>query len=158
MFFREKITLSVFLDEIQNELKSGHFLATLIMSLMVPDVCNGENTYGDEYREWVEKYYRQHSCISEDFTADVVYMLRCSILHSAKTYKNISLRYNGKADYHPGHLSVIIHDNNTGKETREIGLNINEFAEEMIASAKAYMADTGEDPLLFSMIDYDKIQ
>lgn len=158
MFFREKIALSTFLDEIQNELKSRHFLATLIMSLMVPDVCNGENADGDDYKKWVEKYYRQHSCISEDFTADVVYMLRCSILHSAKTYKNISLRYNSKADYYLGHLSVIIHDNNTGKETREIGLNINEFAEEMIASARAYMADNGEDPLLFSMIDYDKIQ
>ncbi len=158
MFFRERITLSVFLDEIQNELKSGHFLATLIMSLMVPDVCNGENTDKEEYKKWVRKYYIQQSCISEDFDADVVYMLRCSVLHSARTYQNVSLRFNSKTDYHLGHLSVVIHDNKTGEEIRVIGLNINEFAEEMIASAKKYMADTGEDPLLFSMIDYDKIQ
>lgn len=158
MFFYDKITLSTFLDEIQNELKSRHFLATLIMSLMVPDVCNGENTGKEEYKKWVRKYYIQQSCISEDFDADVVYMLRCSVLHSAKTYQNVSLRFNSKTDYHLGHLSVVIHDNKTGEEIRVIGPNINEFAEEMIASAKKYMSDIGEDPFLFSMIDYDKIQ
>lgn len=149
--------LSNFLDEIKKELDDGHFLATLIMSLMVPDVCNGENTDGEEYKKWVKKYYNQQYCISEDFDAKVVYMLRCSVLHSARTCQNVSLRYNSKTDRHFGHLSVIIHDNKTGEEIREIGLNINEFAEEMIASAKAYMTDTGENPLLFSMIDYDKI-
>lgn len=150
--------LSNFLDEIKKELDDGHFLATLIMSLMVPDVCNGENTDGKEYKKWIKKYYNQQSCISEDFEAKVVYMLRCSVLHSARTYQNVSLRYNSKTDRHFGPLSVIIHDNKTGEEIREIGLNINEFAEEMIASAKAYMTDTEEDPLLFLMIDYDKIQ
>lgn len=155
--FNVHYKLSTFLDEIKKELDNGHFLATLIMSLMVPDVCSGENTDKEEYKKWVKKYYIQQSCISEDFDADVVYMLRCSVLHSARTYQNVSLRFNSKTDYHLGHLSVVIHDNKTGEEIREIGLNINEFAEEMIASAKAYMTDTGENPLLFSMIDYDKI-
>ena len=157
MFFYDIIKLSTFLKEIQKELKSGLFLATLIMSLIIPDVCNGENTNKDKYIKWVKKYYNRQSCISEDFDANVVYMLRCSILHSAKTYQNVSLRYNSKTDYNLGHISIVTHDNKTGKEVREIGLNINEFAEEMIASAKKYMTDTGKDPLLFSMIDYDKI-
>ena len=149
--------LSTFLNEIRKELDDGHFLATLIMSLMVPDICAGKKAKGKGYRKWVKKYYNQHSCISDSFNADIVYKLRCSVLHSARTYQNVSLRYNSKTDCHLGHLSVVIHDNKTGGETRVIGLNINEFAEEMMVSAKKYMADTKEDPLLFSMIDYDKI-
>ncbi len=157
MTFCNKISLSTFLNEIQNELKSGHFLATLIMSLMVPDICNGENTGKDNYKKWIEKYHKQHSSISENFNADAIYMLRCSVLHSAKSYKNISLRYNSDTNRHLGHIFIVIHDRITEKETATIGLNINEFAEEIIVSTKKFISDTKKDPLLFSIIDYDKI-
>lgn len=68
------------IDEINIALNNGLYLAALTATLTLPDVC-GKVEFpslktGERYKQWYAKYV-----LDGNLPADMVYALRCSLLH-----------------------------------------------------------------------------
>lgn len=75
--------------EIRSDLKFGNYLSALALSLIIPDICakalygrTGRDNYIKWYDENIGMNYRSENDAMPYLDGDVVYQLRCSILHS----------------------------------------------------------------------------
>lgn len=83
------------IKEIKFSLENNQYMAALTMSLLLPDIC-GKAEFPDaknreRYVEWYDKYIGQyekckdeifdHECHVPNLTGEIVYSLRCSVLH-----------------------------------------------------------------------------
>lgn len=145
-----------FLLQIERTLGTGSYYATLFMCLCVPDICaaleaaNGE-TSGPRYKAWFnanvktrfERAATAAVSYAPKFDGDEAYLLRCAALHQGQLantgtggragskYTRIIFQepspgviHLGTSEY-PGDLALI--------------LNLKEFCDDMIASARIWL-------------------
>lgn len=77
------------IHEIRSDIKSHNYLSALTLSLIIPDICakvlygrTGRDNYIKWYDESVGMNYRPENDIMPYLDGDVVYQLRCSVLHN----------------------------------------------------------------------------
>lgn len=83
--------------EIEVAYKSGLYMSALSLALMLPDICSkaeypNENLVGVRYKNWFNEYMgdSEKSPIEDGIptpylSGEVVYQLRCAVLHSGTT-------------------------------------------------------------------------
>ena len=77
------------ISEIRSDLQFGNYLSALALSLIIPDIC-AKALYGETGRNNYIKWYdgnlginqRPEDDVMPYLDGDVIYQLRCSILHS----------------------------------------------------------------------------
>lgn len=83
--------------EIRKSLDNDCFLSALMIALTLPDIC-GAIEFPDantttRYKKWYSEYIGKYECSSDDMpyaSADVIYDLRCSLLHSGNPSVNLT--------------------------------------------------------------------
>lgn len=173
MNWNKEYYISNYLEDIEFELRNGRIIPAFVMSLTVPDICVGENKGKKEYIEWckdwiIAKIYpdevlkkKAESGDDENYCAfneTDFYLIRCAFLHSGVPAKNTHLSLNSVNDVHLGHVICTITDNLTDKTIKTVQINLNQFIEDVVKCAKAFIKDSpNNNRKLFNLIDYDKI-
>lgn len=77
------------IHEIRSDLQFGNYLSALALSLIIPDICakalygrTGRDNYIKWYDENIGMNYHPEDDVMPYLDGDVVYQLRCSVLHS----------------------------------------------------------------------------
>ena len=89
------------IDEINKCLDNECFISALMTALTLPDICGAIEYPNDgtaaRYKKWYREFIGQYETHGEDDNmpyalADVIYDLRCSLLHSGNPSVNLKQR------------------------------------------------------------------
>ena len=99
----QSIEIPTIVEDVRRALSAGAYISALALALTIPDIC-GKVLYpkeesGSRYRKWYCEFIGRYECPQTDVedpntekmpypSADVVYSLRCSLLHDGKVSIN----------------------------------------------------------------------
>ena len=168
--------LTRIVNEIRSSIKNENYIAALSLALILPDIC-GKAEYPNEknskrYKSWYEKYVGYTERPADPYGADmpyssseVIYQLRCSLLHQgnpgigANEIKNIKeerckvthfvLTIN---DVFDGGTSIVSYVGDDEIRERELKVNIVNICEKLCLVAEEYYKDNKEK---FNFFEYE---
>ena len=167
------------IKEIKFSLENNQYMAALTMSLLLPDIC-GKAEFPDaknreRYVGWYDEYIgKPEKCEDEifdpehqipDLTGEIVYSLRCSVLHQGAPTINKSKckidhftimvqKYRELHDYAPEMYGYM----GGNPPVREIKINLQTLCYKLYATAENYYLHNQSkfDFFDYQLIDYDK--
>ena len=168
--------LTRIVNEIRSSIQNENYIAALSLALILPDIC-GKAEYPNEknakrYKSWYENYVEYTERPADPYGADmayssseVIYQLRCSLLHQgnpgigANEIKNIKeerckvthfvLTIN---DVFDGGTSMVSYAGNDEIRERELKVNIVNLCEKLCRVAEGYYRDNKE---IFNFFEYE---
>lgn len=128
--------------EIESAIRMGLYNIALQSTLTIPDICaalsseNGETT-GKRYKEWFNE--NVPALCDGYLDGDVVYNLRCSLLHQGK-FIHPKQGYDRIIFQPPNKNGIIIHKMIANMNSENIlTLNLVKFCEEILFAAKIWV-------------------
>ena len=166
--------------EIEIAYKSGLYVSALSLALMLPDICSkaeypNENFVGVRYKKWFNEYMGDYekSPIEDGIptpylSGEVVYSLRCKVLHSGtpnietdKIHNDdckvdrfiINTNY-ADSNSSVGSCSMLICDSENNIYHKSFTLNLHDFCKKITRIAKSYYRSNKEK---FDFIEYELV-
>ncbi len=151
------------IDDVYKCLDSEAYIAALSLALTIPDIC-GLAEYGKKcrvgkrYAQWYDEYITKYEIpASKDssynfpvFSGEVVYLLRCKMLHQGTPnvdYSDVSnednkvdklvVEYSKDSFYYGGSVSIY-HDNISNLTQKTFTLNLNNICIKICRAAEGY--------------------
>ena len=155
---KNRIEVTFLINKIINEvnacLKNGCYIAALTTALTLPDICGKveypKDSNSSRYKKWYSEWIGQYEKCPDDEdnmpypTADLIYNLRCSLLHECNP--NVNLDKNDlmpfklliTGSYMSGGISTVHKDSDGNPIGREIEIGIENLFFKLCRTAKEY--------------------
>lgn len=172
----QKPLLKETLDEINQSLENECYIAALSLALTVPDICgkaeypewSGNRDVKNRYVSWYQKYIGKFEKPSSPYGADmpyangdIIYCLRCSLLHQGNPNIDDSLKTNEEQcrvdkfilsinDDFGGDISMVSYGSGMKIVHRELNVDIINFCKRIIRVACEYYDENKEKFTFFN--------
>ena len=160
--------------EIKVCLKNGCYIAALTIALTLPDIC-GKAQYPDEkstkkrYVKWFDEYIKQcgifpdnHSSDSPYLSSELVYSLRCSVLHEGNPgvdqeksdidYFELIWREKESASSPIFRAELVENESNKSYECKRYSINLRYLCEVICQATENYY---NKNKKLFNFFNYN---